>query len=564
MRLTFTIAQRALITALLTAVLLSACNMPVQPAPQAGPAAATTLTPFHPASASETDEAAVAQWYFDTSLPSAFVDGITYEQEIAEADSADAAQYVLAVNGEGEAVAHWVYALVAPFPTIAEEVSSADLKATWQGGSAGPFAGTPLLISDNTLQALSALWGAPATGAVQVAAADELLDIAWAQQPSWAIVPFEALAPRWKVLAVDGQASIWKSFDVDSYALSLPITLAQSEELPSAQEAGVSLPAGNRDADKLTTVLLTGVTALVRATAWEMERKGISYPAEDVGDVMREADITHISNEVPFAENCPPPDPSQRTLVFCSDASYIELLETLGTDVVELTGDHFNDWTRAAMEYTLEVYRQHGWPYYGGGIDIHEAMQPLRMENNGNLIAFVGCNGKGGGYASATESYPGTWACDYDYMDATIRQLADEGYTVIVTFQHNEVYQYKPSDTLVRDFGRVAAAGASIVSGSQAHQPHGVEFYTPDTLITYGLGNMFFDQIIFGYDTSHGMMVRHVVYDNRYISAEILPFVFVDYAKPRWLTAEERAEFLGIIFNNSIWQPRAPEGSSQP
>ncbi|HRN50038.1 MAG TPA: CapA family protein [Anaerolineales bacterium] len=563
MRLTFTIAQRAFIATLLLAVLLSACNLPVQALPE-GEQMATTLTPFHPQASEQGENQPVAQWFFSLALPQAFLDGLTSEHAFTTIGSADNAQYVVTVAGEGEVVAEWVYAVVAPFPTIAEEVSSATLQAAWQGDSTGPFAGAPLLMNEYTRQAFGALWGEPGPGAVEVVTADELVDTAWAQQPSWAIVPFEELTPRWKVLAVDGQSPIGKSFDSDSYALTLPITIAHDAIWPAYQDVGMSFPASNREANKLTTVLLTGVTALVRATAWEMERKGISYPAEDVGDVMREADITHISNEVPFAENCPPPDPGQRTLVFCSDASYIELLETLGTDVVELTGDHFNDWTRAAMEYTLEVYRQHGWPYYGGGIDIDEAMQPLRMENNGNRIAFVGCNGKGGGYASATESYPGTWACDYEYMDATIRQLVDEGYTVIVTFQHNEVYQYEPSDTLMRDFGRVAEAGASIVSGSQAHQPHGVEFYTPDTLITYGLGNMFFDQIIFGYDTSHGMMVRHVIYDNRYISAEILPFVFVDYAKPRWLTAEERAEFLSIIFNNSIWQPRAPEGGLQP
>ncbi|MCL4258011.1 MAG: CapA family protein [Anaerolineales bacterium] len=553
MRITLTYLQRGLLLALAASVLLAGCNLPAaEPGLPEGSPGASTLTPFQPDYSPDETAEPEPLWYLAPGLPEAFVAELSLPERAQVSEDAAAAQHSIAIGGEGEVLAQWVYALVAPYPTIAEEVSSADLKAAWAGRSAGPFASVPLLLSESTRAAFSAAWGEPAAGAVQVLPAEELLEAAWAQQPSWALVPFEALAPRWKVLAVDGQAPIWKSFEAASYPLSLPITISSGAEL-------VSAPAGNREADKLTTVLLTGVTALVRATAWEMERKGITYPAEDVGEVMREADIAHISNEVPFAENCPRPDPSQRTLVFCSDAAYIELLEELGTDVVELTGDHFNDWTRAAMEYTLEQYRQRGWPYYGGGEDIHEAMQPLRLEDKGNRIAFIGCNGKGGGYASATESYPGTWACDYDYMERTIRELVDEGYIVIATFQHNEVYQYKPSDTLVRDFQRVAAAGASIVSGSQAHQPHGVEFYAPDSFITYGLGNMFFDQIIFGYDTSHGMMVRHVIYDNQYISAELLPFVFVDYAKPRWLSAEERAEFLGIIFANSIWQPRPTE-----
>src|SRR5690606_20394994 len=145
-----------------------------------------------------------------------------------------------------------------------------------QGKDSGPFAGQPLLMSAETQQALQALWGEPAAGAVQVAAPDELVDLAWAQQPSWAIVPFEQLAPRWKVLAIDGQSPIWKDLDAATYALALPITLAQDANWPPLAETGVSFPASNRDADKLTTVIMTGVTALVRATAWEMERKGIT------------------------------------------------------------------------------------------------------------------------------------------------------------------------------------------------------------------------------------------------------------------------------------------------
>jgi poly-gamma-glutamate synthesis protein (capsule biosynthesis protein) len=515
------------------------------------------LTPFQPGSAqaieaTETQAAIAPSLWVSPALPELFTQAALGTGMELAADEA-AATAKLAVN-EGETVSTWVYALVAPFPTITEDVSFQDLQAAWNGEQAGPFAGRPLMLTADTQAVFAAWWGEPASGATQVEEPGALLDAAWAAQPAWALVPFEKLGPRWKVLSVEGQSPIWKSFDPGKYALTVPIGLSGTRN-----EALAALPATNRDADKLTTVILTGVTALVRATAWEMERKGITYPAEDIAAVTREADIMHISNEVPFAENCPPPDPSQRTLVFCSAASYIELLDAVGTDVVELTGDHFNDWTRDAMLYTLDLYKERGWPYYGGGANIDEAKLPLLLEDHGNKIAFIGCNGKGGGYASAKADYPGTWACDYDYMEQTTRDLVAQGYMVIATFQHNEVYTYVPQPGLIRDFGRLALAGASVVSGSQAHQPHGVEFTDDDTLITYGLGNMFFDQIIFGYDTSHAMLVRHVFYDNHYISAELLPIVFVDYAKPRFLNAEERAEFLQIIFDNSIWEPRAEE-----
>lgn len=541
------------------AFLLSACNLPTSAAtPQS---AETTLTPFQPGSveaaqATETQAALTPRLWISPALPELFTQqALGTGMELA-GDEAQAS-LKLAVN-QGETIATWVYALVSPFPTTIEDVSIADLKATWAGEQAGPFTGHPLMMTADTQAVFSAWWGEPASGAAQIEEPADILNAAWAAQPAWALVPFEKLGPRWKVLTVEGQSPIWKSFDPGKYALTVPIGLTGA-----SNEALAALPVTNRDAEKMTIVALTGVTALVRATAWEMERNSITYPAEDVGELMREADITHISNEVPFARDCPPPNPTQRTLVFCSDARYIDLLDAVGADVIELTGDHFNDWSRDAMLYTLDLYKERGWPYYGGGANIDEAKLPLLLEDHGNKIAFIGCNGKGGGYASARVDYPGTWACDYDYMQQTTQDLVAQGYIVIATFQHNEVYTYVPQPGLVRDFGGLALAGASVVSGSQAHQAHGVEFTDDDTLIEYGLGNMFFDQIsgcdVCGYNTSHALIARHVFYDGHYISTELIPIVFVDYAKPRLADAAERAEFLQIIFDSSIWEPRTEE-----
>ena len=63
----------------------------------------------------------------------------------------------------------------------------------------------------------------------------------------------------------------------------------------------------NRRADKLTTVVLTGVTALVRGTAYIMEQSGYTYPAIDIGDILRGADILHISNEISVYRNLSQP-----------------------------------------------------------------------------------------------------------------------------------------------------------------------------------------------------------------------------------------------------------------
>ncbi|MFQ5616106.1 MAG: CapA family protein, partial [Anaerolineales bacterium] len=426
------------------------------------------------------------------------------------------------------------------------------VQAAWGGD------GPPLMVGEDTLSVFTALWGPPSAG-VRPVPPDRLLDSAWDQRPVWAIIPFESLEPRWKVLAVDGQSPLHKDFDPETYPLVVPFGLYGDAGLVKAvtvlfgpESGSPMLPASNRDPDKLTTVAMTGVTALVRATAWTMERRGVTYPAQDIGDWLRGADITHISNEVPFARDCPYPDPVQEGVVFCSDARYIELLEAVGTDVVELTGDHFHDWGPEAMLYTLELYDERGWPYYGGGANYEDGRGAALLEHNGNRFAFIGCNGKGGSFAQASATRPGAVACDFDWLHAETARLTREGYLVIATFQHFEYYSYTAPPNMQADFRGMAEAGAVIVSGSQAHHPHALEFWD-GALLHFGLGNLFFDQYGLSPGTDEGFIDRHVFYDGRHISTELLAIVFVDYARPRPMTAGERAALLRVVFAAGGW-----------
>ncbi len=442
----------------------------------------------------------------------------------------------------------WVYALAAPFPTVRDGVTFEALQQAWRGESL--FNGRPLLMEQSTRQAFASLWGEPGPGAVIELPAEALLERAWAEG-AFAILPFESLEPRWKVLAVDGISPIRKDFDPQRYPLQIGFTL-RGEGAKS-----IELPPTNRHAERLTTLVLTGVTALVRATAYRMEQKGVLYPGEAIGDWLRQADLAHINNEVPFFSKCPFPDPNQRSLIFCSHPRYIELFLNLGVDLIELAGDHFDNYGRAAMDETLALYRQNGLVYYGGGANLEEATRPLLLEHYGNRLAFLGCNAKKG-YAKASETTPGAASCLWDELEAKIRQLRAYGFLVIVTFQHEECYAPLPCYRMVEDFHRVADAGAVIVSGSQAHFPQIMEFYN-SAFIHYGLGNLFFDQderlTLLPEGVRNEFLDRHVFYEGRHISTELLTAVLEDLSRPRPMTPEERRIFLESYFQASGWQP---------
>jgi len=201
------------------------------------------------------------------------------------------------------------------------------------------------------------------------------------------------------------------------------------------------------------------------------------------------------------------------------------------------------------------MYKERGWYTYGGGENAAEARRPVLLEYNHNRLAIMGCNSKGiPYYAQASDTAPGAVACDFDLLTGEIKQLRNEGYLVIVTFQDIEYSSYTAQPKLVEDFHRAALAGATIVSGSQAHQPHGMEFLG-ETFIHYGLGNLFFDQYRFvpGGEFDRAFIDRHVFYDGRYIGTELLTTQFVDLARSRPTTPEERQDFLKIIFTASGW-----------
>lgn len=459
----------------------------------------------------------------------------------------DASPFVESKPSLSEKKIQWVYALVAPFPTVTDGVTFDQLHLAWTEGKL--LNGMPLLMEESTRDALTVLWDAPAAPSVRIVSTGELLDQAWSES-AWAIIPFEEIQPKWKVLTIDGQSPIQKKCDLASYPLVIDFTL----QSPTSLQSLVS----NYNPSKLTTVILTGVTALVRATAVTMEYKGVTYPGEKIRDVLREADIAHISNEIPFFTGCEFPKPDATgPLVFCSDPKYIDLLTDVGADVVELTGNHFADRGAQGMLETIDIYNQHELPYFGGGTDLNDALKPALFEVNGNKIAFLGCNKPDmDRFPTARDFRPGAAPCDFEYLAQKIAELKAQGYVVISTFQWNESYDSRPSPQQMADFRLMADSGASIVSGSQAHYPQMMEFYG-DAFIHYGLGNLFFDQMGDQEWMPPGIRRefydRYVIYDGKLISVQLLTGILEDYSRPRLMTSNERDGFLQDYFFYSGW-----------
>ena len=482
-------------------------------------------------------------------VPEAFLAGLDLSEltVVETGEEADLKVSVMPVTEGATDGTIWTYALAAPFYTTSDGLTLADLKTLWQGQTIDGF--SEVVVTESTAAAMQVVLGEPSAATVKIVDSETLQSRAIGDDPLVTILPFEDLTPTWKVLRVDGLSPIDTDFSPEAYALSLSFVLE------GEMAHTLVLPEGNYDADKRTVLVMTGVTALTRATAYMMETHGNTFPGTDIQEWLASADLTHISNEVSFAEDCPSPNPNQENLIFCSSTDRIELLEYVGTDIIELTGNHMLDYGIAAMNLTLEMYEEQGWTYYAGGWDLTDSQIPRKITHNGNNLAFIGCNPVGPTSDFATASQPGSAPCgDYGWILEAIAEARDEGYLPVVTLQYAEDYTAVPSAQMIADFQALADAGAAVVNGSQAHTPKIMTFYN-DAILHYGLGNLFFDQMNVYYgetympNTRDEFIDRLVFYDNQLVSVELLTAELEDYARPRPMTAAEREAFLDRIFN---------------
>ena len=448
------------------------------------------------------------------------------------------------------------YAAVVPFDTVVDTISLDELMARWQGTSL-----EPLYVYEDAALGLESVLGVQRISTLSLEKWQELFENT---PDAIGILPFEHLSPKYKVLAVDGVNPLDNQLAFGDYALAAALVVhgKGAENLIDLVQPSIG-PQTNRNSTRLTSLLMTGVTAMSRGTAMMMEQKGYTFPAEVISDTLRAADITHISNEVPFLSDCVVNN-SRNNLQLCSHFNYWAALEAVGTDVVGLSGNHVNDFGRAGARESLAFYRENGVAIYGSGLTIEEACAPLRWAHNENTFAFIAALAFEPSFAWATKTEPG--ACYYyaqqDAILETVAQLSQEVDIVAVELQYLETYNPFPTNQQVIEFRALRDAGADIVTGVQSHVPQAMEPYGDDDpggagMIAYGLGNLFFDQM-WSWETRTELMARHAIYDGKLISTEILTAVLEDFAQPRWTTDEERAALLQRIFTAAPPRPELP------
>ncbi|MBI5671394.1 MAG: CapA family protein [Chloroflexi bacterium] len=422
----------------------------------------------------------------------------------------------------------YLFLPVVVFPSLQTTIPADTLRLIAAGGAADK------LVLDESAAAALQGYGVALSPAIQIVPLDALYNVLWRDRTRYTLLPVERLSPRYRALRVTDAGDVYglHPFDMELY--------------PFAFDS--STP--NFYRDRLTRLVLSGVTALTRNTTDALDTHGVEWAGEAIKPYVDRADFFHTSNEVSIYPTCPFSNETPLG-AFCSKPEHFALFPYIGLDIVELTGNHNNDYGYDAYRETLRFYQDNGIRTVGGGETPETARQPLIIEHNGNTIAMVACNWAGPYYAVTSDIRPGAAACDWDWLRTTLPDLAATSDLLIVTMQHWEYEEYVPTDQQRADFRGMADLGADVVIGTQAHKPQVFEFYNraqgEQAFLHYGLGNLFFDQPFWG--NMRFFMDQVFVYEGRLLGIELFTGIIDDLARPRPMTAEEEFNFLAFMLN---------------
>lgn len=356
----------------------------------------------------------------------------------------------------------------------------------------------------------------------------------WRDKLSFTLLPFDELRLRLRPLWLDGKPVVDQ---IDDYPLMF-------------DDGAPNYHAGN-----LTRITLSGTTAIARQTRTAIDVIGLEAAASGIREYVSASDYFHVTNEAPLADTCP--QFNDKVLgganSLCMKREHAGLFDILNVDVVDMTGNHINDFGYDAFEDTLALFEEAGTKVVGGGRSRAAAREPLILAHNGNTVAWLACNAVGPYYALVNEDpsalggeRPGAAFCDRAWLEDNLPVLAAQHDLVLLTVHYQEYESHKPTAQQQADFRAFAEWGADVVIGTAEHKPMIFEYYRTGrgetAFIHFGLGNLYFDQTFWG--NKRFFLDTLYVYASKLLAVELFPGIIDDQARPRLLTGDDQFNFL--------------------
>ena len=318
------------------------------------------------------------------------------------------------------------------------------------------------------------------------------------------------------------------------------------------------------------TVLLVGDVAARRPEPGRL--------FEHVAPLFRGADIAFGNQEWALSDRGQP-WPGKAGRVVCCPPEGVEALTAAGFDVVSLANNHTMNYGTEGLVQTMEVLRQAGIAFCGGGANREEAHQPAILERKGTRVAFLAYTSIFTPGFAATDSSPGQAtvkvetsyrihprayeqpgapvefvftpdARERQWLLEDVRRAKEQADVVVVSWHWGDSIGTKRVLSYQRDLGRqVIEAGADIIAGQGVHVLQGVEVVGKGVIV-YGLGNFGFDMVE-SHRTYDSAVLKLLIRGGRVERVSLLPARIDADLRPRVVGLEEGTESVAQIEDQS-------------
>ena len=237
-----------------------------------------------------------------------------------------------------------------------------------------------------------------------------------------------------------------------------------------------------------------GDVMLARAVGEHFRRAPQDFTCGDLAGTLSTHDLVFVNLENPVGVRGRPSPIQDPNVTFRCHPEALRVLKNLGVSVVSLANNHMLDYGADALAETLEHLDAVGVRHLGAGRNYREANEPLLLEINGKRVAILAyVFVYSASTAMATANRPGVSDHRIQRILPRIRELARQGYQVLVSVHWGLEYSFFPVPYQMEQARRMIDHGASIIIGHGPHYPQGIERYREGRIL-YSLGNFIFDE----------------------------------------------------------------------
>lgn len=252
-------------------------------------------------------------------------------------------------------------------------------------------------------------------------------------------------------------------------------SLSEAPQATQKKNEEVAKPA--KDPIKM---IFVGDVMLDRGVEYMVNKYGSDdwkFPFLKVADFLKTADVVFGNLEGPIS------DKGYRAgsiYSFESDPKVIDSLIYADFSIMSVANNHMFDYTRAALEDTLDRLKETGIAYVGAGSDLEEAITPKFLEVKGNKIAFLAYADFNVAAWEAAQDLSGFAPLNEENLKNGIAAAKEAGADIIiVSFHFGEEYQETPNAKQKKWAYFAVDNGANLVIGHHPHVIQPIEEYMP-------------------------------------------------------------------------------------